>query len=94
MVRKTVVPAPASERMTLQSSCRLRVSSPVVGSSRNSTAGAHDEAERQVEPTAHAAGVGADPAARGIREVESFEQLGGAGAGLATPEARRGGPSS
>ena len=54
----------------------------------------HDEAERQVEPTAHAAGVGADPSARGIREVESFEQLGGAACGPRDARAPRGGPSS
>ena len=35
-----------------------------------------DEAEREVEASAHAARVGADAAARGIREVEPLEELG------------------
>ena len=64
VVSSTVVPASASQRMTSHSSRRLRVSSPVVGSSRKSTLGVDDEAEREVEASAHAAGVGGDPPAR------------------------------
>ena len=71
VVRKTVVPASASERITSHSSRRLRVSSPVVGSSRNSTSGVDDEAEREVEAAAHAAGVGADALGCGIRQTRS-----------------------
>ena len=90
VVRKTVVPASASERMTSHSSRRLRVSRPVVGSSRKRIAGVDDEAEREVEASAHAAGVGADASARGIRQIEALEQLGGAGPrrGRPSPDSR------
>ena len=37
-----------------------------------------DQAEREVEPTAHAARIGADPAIGGAGETNAFEQFGGA----------------
>ena len=48
---------------------RLRGSRPVVGSSRNSTGGPGDEGAGEVEPAAHAAGVGLDGAVRGLVEA-------------------------
>ncbi|ALE85348.1 hypothetical protein XF36_21140 [Pseudonocardia sp. HH130629-09] len=43
--------------------------------------GASDEARCQVEPAAHAAGVGAGAAPGGVGEPEAVDQLGGAGPG-------------
>src|SRR5215207_3892048 len=47
-----------------------------------------DEAEREVEATAHAARVGADPSGRGIRELEALEELGHPPARFAAAEPR------
>ena len=46
-----------------------------------------DEAGGEVEPPAHAAGVGADPAAAGVAELEAAQQLAGPGAGGSAAEA-------
>ena len=72
-----VVPSRTSSRNMSQSSFRLRGSRPVVGSSRNSTAGDH-EARREVEPAAHAAREGLHELGRRVGEVELLEQLVGA----------------
>ena len=53
--------------------------------------GRDDEAEREVEAAAHAAGVGADALGRGIRQPEALEQLRGArlrGASATRPDSR------
>ena len=58
------------------SSARLRGSRPVVGSSRKTIRGSPTSAHRQVEPAAHAAGVGRPAVLRGgVGEVELLEQL-------------------
>ena len=63
--------------ITSHIACRLRGSRPVVGSSRKSTTGRADEAGGEVEPAAHAAGVGRHPPPAGVDEVEAVQQLGG-----------------
>ena len=57
VVSRTVVPPPTRERTALHTSVRPRGSSPVVGSSRNSTSGSRDQARGEVEPAPHAAAV-------------------------------------
>ena len=91
VVRKTVVPAPASERMTLPELLPAPGVEPGRRLVEEQHRRRHDEAEREVESPAHAAGVGADPRGRGIREVEALEQLGGARRGprdAPSPESR------
>ena len=56
-------------------SWRLAGSRPVVGSSRKTTGRVHDQAGGEVEPPAHAAGVGADLAVGGVGDAEALEQL-------------------
>ena len=58
----------------------------MVGSSRKITGRRHDEAGREVEPAAHAAGVGADLAVGGVRDAEALEQRARAGDRLALGE--------
>ena len=58
-----------------QRSSRLRGSSPVVGSSRNSTCGHGHEAGGEVEAAAHAAGERLHQLVGGVGEVEALEQL-------------------
>ena len=50
--------------------------------------GRPDQGHRQVEPATHPAGVGGDPAARGVAELEPLQQLGGPlpGGGEPQPE--------
>ena len=50
---------------------------------------AADEAHGEVEPAAHAPGVGAHPAARGVGEAEPRDQFGGAVPGLAAGQAEQ-----
>ena len=62
-------------RITSHMPSRLRGSSPVVGSSRKSSRGRPIERAGEVEPAAHAAGVGLrDPVGR-VLELEPLEQL-------------------
>ena len=65
--------------MTSHIPARPRGSSPVVGSSRNSTGGSATRAPAQVEPPAHAARPALDLAVGGVGEVELLQQLVGPG---------------
>ena len=70
VVSSRVVPPATSSLMTSHSCWRLRGSRPVVGSSMNITGGRDDQRGREVEPAAHAAGVGLGGAVGGVGEVE------------------------
>ena len=61
--------------MMSQTWLRERGSSPVVGSSRNISSRRDDDARRDVEPAAHAAGVVLDQLAGRLGEAERLEQL-------------------
>ena len=65
---------------------RLRGSRPVVGSSRKMIRGSPTRRHREVEPAAHAAGVGRGRARRRVDQVEAVEQLRGAPAALRAAE--------
>ena len=80
VVSRTVEPSPTRPRTTPHMSSRLAGSRPVVGSSRKTTDGPADEAGGEVEPAAHAAGVGLGRPVGGVGEVEPVEQLLRAGA--------------
>ena len=75
---RIVVPWPASARTMSQTWLRERGSSPVVGSSRNSSSGVTTMLAGDVEPPAHAAGVVLDQPAGRVGEAERVEQLVGA----------------
>ena len=75
VVSRIVEPSATRPRTTPHMSSRLAGSRPVVGSSRKTTARAADEAGREVEAAAHAAGVGLRRAVGGVGEVEPLEQL-------------------
>ena len=78
--QRTVVPPATSASIASQRPMRLRMSSPVVGSSRKRTGG-RDEARRG-RAAAHASGVGADQALPGVGQVEVRQQLLGAAPGV------------
>ena len=81
-----VVPCATSSSIRSHIPSRLAGSRPVVGSSRNSTFGRGDQAHRDVDPAAHAAGEALDDAVGRLVELERGEQLRGA---LAAPAACR-----
>ena len=70
--RRAVV---AEARMTSHSSRRLRVSSPVVGSSRNTHRRRDDQADRQVEAAAHPARVALGELAGSFGQTEAGQQI-------------------
>ena len=74
VVRKTVVPSPFRSSTSSQIVRRLTGSSPVVGSSRNSTRGSWTSADGEVEPPPHAARVGPHLAVGGVDEVDALQQ--------------------
>ena len=86
VVSSTVVPASTRASIVSHMPSRPRGSRPVVGSSRNSTGGRATSAAAEVEPPAHAAGVGLRRALGGLRELEALEQLVGALARLGLAE--------
>ena len=71
-------PRATSARTAAQTSLRPRGSSPVVGSSRNSTGGDEDQARGEVEPPPHPARVLRHRPAARVREPEALQQLVGA----------------
>ena len=75
VVRKTVVPVALIRRTSSQTASREAGSSPVVGSSRNSTSGRMDERARQVEAPLHAARVGLGAPVGGLAQPDELEQL-------------------
>ena len=86
MVRKTVVPASArraDDAPQLLAAAGVEAGRRLVEEQHRHV---DDEAEREVEASAHAARVGADASARGIRELEALEQLGRALARLSAAE--------
>ena len=80
MVSSTVVPPATSARTGSQTSLRPRGSSPVVGSSRNSTGGARIRLAAR-SPPPHPARVLLDRLGAGVGEPEPRQQLVGAAAG-------------
>ena len=91
VVRKTVVPA-SRERADgvpqLASAAGVQARRGFV---EEEDLGCDDEAQREVEPAAHAAGVRADALVGGIREIEAVEQLGRARPRRRNARARRAG---
>ena len=87
VVSTRVVPLRTRSRSISHRSPRLRGSSPVVGSSRNSTSGSATRLARQVEPAAHAAAERLHQLVAGVGEVEPLEQLVAAPAGLGLRQA-------
>ena len=74
MVSRIVIPSSRARRsISAHISARASGSSPVVGSSRNSTCGRWIEPERDVEAPLHAAGVRLGLAIAG--ELEALQQL-------------------
>ena len=66
----------ASRSISAHICARASGSSPVVGSSRNSTCGRWMQPHGDVEPPLHAAGVGLDPPVARVGEAEALERLG------------------
>ena len=64
-----------AERLDGAQSLTLRGSSPVVGSSRSITGGRPMRTGAEVEPAAHAAGVGRDAAVGRVDQPEAVEHL-------------------
>ena len=87
VVRITVVPSATSSRSICHRPSRLRGSSPVVGSSRNSTLRRGDEAGGEVEAPAHPAREVLDQAVAGVGQLEALEQVARPPAGLGAPDA-------
>ena len=75
VVSSTVVPSRRSSSTVLHSSCRVRGSRPVVGSSSRITGGPPGQAGAEVEPAAHAARVGRDRRSAASVEPEALEHL-------------------
>ena len=75
VVSRTVTPSSDQLRTVPHSCSRLRGSSPVVGSSRNSRSGGHDHADGQVQAPAHASRSKCRPGAAGASQVEVGEQF-------------------
>ena len=94
VVSSTVVPSATTRRTASQTSARPRGSSPVVGSSRKSTAGRVMRRGGDVEPAPHAAGVRRHLAVRRVGDVHRLEQLGGARLRLRRSRGRAGGRTS
>ena len=94
VVSSTVVPSATSSRVIshmLDAAGRVE---PGGGLVEEQHAGPADQADGQVEPAAHAAGVGADLAVAGLGEVEPLEQLVGPLVGLGLASCRAGGRPS
>ena len=65
VVSRIVTPSSARSRTVAHTCSRLRGSRPVVGSSRKTSSGRLDHADREVEAALHAAGVGPHPPVAG-----------------------------
>ncbi len=74
VVSSTVMPCSLRVSTSAHTPWRLRGSSPVVGSSRNTTR-AHDQSARDVDAPAHAAGIAADRALARVEQIELGEQI-------------------
>ena len=75
VVSSTVVPSATSALIIAHTSPRLRGSRPVVGSSRNRTAGRWTRLAARSRPASHATGVGLDRTTGGVCQAEPLEQL-------------------
>ena len=94
VVSSTVVPSATSSSIVSHRSTRLRGSRPGGRLVEEQHRRARDERGREVEPAAHAAGVGLRHAVGGVGEVEALEQLAPARLGGARGARRRGGRPS
>ena len=86
VVSRTVVPAATSARTAAQTSVRPRGSSPVVGSSRNSTGGGGSARPRGRAAAASRRSTWPTGLRAGVREPEPLQQLVGAARARAAPE--------